>query len=105
MRNCVSGFNLGEKYLDARIIRTQQRSNSALAFYLPSNSRWNASEVLVRTSHRTYTVEDYEHLFRDIDYQTGYEMWEDTRNLIHDLKPPGVEVLCLYGIGVNTVES
>lgn len=29
-------------------------------------------------------------------------MWEDTKNLTADLKPPGVEVWCMYGVGLPT---
>lgn len=29
-------------------------------------------------------------------------MWEDTRNLTSDLQPPGVEVWCMYGVGLPT---
>lgn len=29
-------------------------------------------------------------------------MWEDTRNLTGGLEPPGVEVWCMYGVGLPT---
>lgn len=29
-------------------------------------------------------------------------MWEDTKNLTSDLHPPGVEVWCMYGVGLPT---
>lgn len=29
-------------------------------------------------------------------------MWEDTKNLTGDLDPPGVEVWCMYGVGLPT---
>lgn len=29
-------------------------------------------------------------------------MWEDTKNLTEDLTPPGVEVWCMYGVGLPT---
>lgn len=29
-------------------------------------------------------------------------MWEDTKNLTSDLLPPGVEVWCMYGVGLPT---
>ena len=31
-------------------------------------------------------------------------MWEDTRPLLYDLVPPGVELHCLYGTGIETTE-
>ncbi len=32
-------------------------------------------------------------------------MRENTQNLVYDLKPPNVEVHCLYGVGVKTPGS
>lgn len=29
-------------------------------------------------------------------------MWEDSKNLTGDLQPPGVEVWCMYGVGIPT---
>lgn len=29
-------------------------------------------------------------------------MWEDTKNLTSDLHPPGVEMWCMYGVGLPT---
>lgn len=29
-------------------------------------------------------------------------MWDDTKNLTSDLLPPGVEVWCMYGVGMPT---
>lgn len=29
-------------------------------------------------------------------------MWKDSKNLTGDLQPPGVEVWCMYGVGIPT---
>jgi hypothetical protein len=52
------------------------------AFLMPSPRFWQPSEVLVVTETRNYTVSDYQQLFHDIDYEDGYLMWQDTKDLI-----------------------
>lgn len=42
--------------------------------------------------------------FRDISYPNGWEMKKDTESYQLNFTAPGVEVHCLYGIGVDTVE-
>lgn len=39
-----------------------------------------------------------------MDYPIGWEMRKDTEKFTEDFTPPGVEVHCLYGSGVDTVE-
>lgn len=41
----------------------------------------------------------------DIDYMTGWEMRQDVLKYSVDFSPPGVEVHCLYGNGLDTVEK
>lgn len=43
--------------------------------------------------------------FSDIDYRTGWEMYLDAVPYLKDFEPPGVEVHCLYGYGIPTVEK
>ena len=71
---------------------------------MPSDELWEPDETLVVSPAKNYTVKDIKTLFTDINYTTGYMMWEDTRKLVSPLKAPGVEIHCLYGIGVNTTE-
>ena len=72
------------------------------AWLMPSDEFWSDNEVLVVSPTRNYTVKDYKALFHDIQYETGYMMWEDTNELIKPLRAPGVELYCLHGIGVDT---
>ena len=72
------------------------------AWLMPSEDFWKPDETLVVSPSRNYTVKDLKTLFHDINYTTGYMMWEDTRKLTNPLKAPGVEIHCLYGIGVKT---
>ena len=61
--------------------------------------------MLVETAEKNYTVEDYEQFFNDLDEPNGWLMREDTASLLAGLPAPGVEVFCLHGSGVDTVEK
>ncbi|KAI1285615.1 Phospholipase A2 group XV [Halotydeus destructor] len=65
---------------------------------------WDHDEVILRNGDKSYTTSNYQELFEDIDYPVGYNMWLDTRNLTYKLEAPGVEVHCLHGVGVHTME-
>lgn len=43
-------------------------------------------------------------LSSDLNYQIGWEMMKDTEQYKLNFTAPGVEVHCLYGSGVSTVE-
>lgn len=75
------------------------------AFLMPSDRFWAKDEVIVSRPTRNYTVQDYEQLFNDINFQTGYEMRKNTEKLVYDLKAPQVELHCLYGVGLKTPEK
>lgn len=62
-------------------------------------------KVLVKNRDKRYTVNDYERFFKDINYPVGYDMWLDVRNLTSPRVAPGVEVHCLHGNKVTTIES
>ena len=61
--------------------RVEQRSMPSSAWLLPYDTFWNSSEVIVRSPHRNYTVNDYEQLFTDIGFPNGYRMRKDTVKL------------------------
>ncbi|GAB6026887.1 hypothetical protein CHUAL_013532 [Chamberlinius hualienensis] len=105
MKVFASGDNLGIYVLSAWTLRGQQMTAPSLAFLLPSDKFWSKDDILVSTSTRNYTVADYKDYFQDLKFTDGYNMWLDTKNLIYDLQPPGVEVHCLYGTGVDTEEK
>ena len=72
---------------------------------MPSDKFWDSNEVIISRPGRNYTVADYEQFFQDLNFTTGYEMRKNTQKLIYDLKPPEVELHCLYGVGLKTPES
>jgi lysophospholipase III len=98
----TSGDNIDILVVSPIRVRPYQRSAPSTAFLMPSDQFWDENEVLVSRPSRNYTVKDYEQFFRDINYETGYELRENTRNLIYNLEPPNVELHCLYGVNMKT---
>lgn len=105
MKLIASGDDVGIITVNALKARALQRSLTSTAFLMPSNQFWNKSEVLIQTAKRNYTVSDYKQFFVDLNFTDGYLIREDTDNLVNPLKPPNVEVHCLYGYGLDTTKS
>jgi len=91
--------------LNEKKLMGEQRTSPGLAWLMPTSQFWNSTEVLVETSEKNYTVEDYEEFFKDLDEPNGWLMREDTYPLLAGLPAPGVEVFCLHGSEVETVEK
>ncbi|XP_077284078.1 lysosomal phospholipase A and acyltransferase-like [Arctopsyche grandis] len=98
------GDNLGTFVLRESILREQQITAPSLAWLLPSPLFWKDAEVLVQTDKYNYTVKDLQKFFSDLDYINGWEMRKDTIQYTMDFSPPGVDLHCLYGSSVPTVE-
>jgi len=62
---------------------------------MPYDTFWNSSEIVVYGPHRNYTVNDYEQLFRDINFTDGYEMRKQT------VKLTSVTVLFVFSSHLN----
>lgn len=69
---------------------------------IPSQDAWPEDHVFISTPSFNYTHQDYRRFFNDINFEDGWHMWEDTRNLTADLPAPGVQVHCFYGVGLPT---
>lgn len=100
----ASGDNFGVVVIPSLSLRKDVRTFPSLAYLLPSKEVWPSDKVLVQNLNKKYTVNDYRQFFEDINYPIGYEMWLDVKNLTSLRKPPGVEVHCLHGQKVNTME-
>ncbi|XP_034101270.1 phospholipase A2 group XV [Drosophila albomicans] len=98
------GDDLDSFALSAKILRAEQISHPSTAWLLPSPLFWKPSEVIAMTPSRNYTMAQLQQFFTDIDYQTGWEMRKDTIRYSQNFSPPDVEVHCIYGDGVSTVE-
>lgn len=43
-------------------------------------------------------------LLRAMNFEEGYEMYKDTKDLLFKAPAPGVAVHCLHGVNVPTIE-
>ncbi|KAK7861832.1 hypothetical protein R5R35_000592 [Gryllus longicercus] len=98
------GDDLGSYVLRESVMKDEQITSPSLAWLMPSSVFWKPSEVLVQTPDKNYTVNDFEEFFRDIYYEVGWEMRKDVQKLDSKFTAPGVEIHCLHGFGVNTIE-
>uniref|UniRef100_A0A672G764 Lecithin-cholesterol acyltransferase n=1 Tax=Salarias fasciatus TaxID=181472 RepID=A0A672G764_SALFA len=103
LRVMASGENDGIPMLSTIKIREEQRMMTTNPWMLPSESAWPDDHVFISTPTFNYTNRDYQRFFSDISFEDGWYMWEETKNLTSDLVPPGVEVWCMYGVGLPTI--
>lgn len=85
-------------------MRQEQITNPSLAWLLPSPLFWKPDEVLVQTDKKNFTLTNLQSFFQAVNFMDGWEMKKDTESYQLNFKPPGVEVHCLYGVNVPTVE-
>lgn len=98
------GDDLGVYVLSGSVLKAEQITSPSLAWLLPSSYFWKPDEVLVETDTNNFTVADYKSFFEGINYMTGYNMYLDVKQYM-DFGPPGVEVHCLHGDTIPTVEK
>ncbi|XP_052758628.1 phospholipase A2 group XV-like [Galleria mellonella] len=98
------GDDLGSLMLRESIMRTQEITCPSLAWLMPSPLLWKPTEVLVQTDKYNYTINDFQKWFADMDLPDAWEMFKDTQKYKSDFTAPGVEVHCLYGSNISTVE-
>uniref|UniRef100_A0A4W5P736 Phospholipase A2, group XV n=1 Tax=Hucho hucho TaxID=62062 RepID=A0A4W5P736_9TELE len=105
LRVVATGDNNRIPVISSLKIRSQQRSAVSTTWLFPYAHSWPADKVLIQTPITNYTVKDYQHFFKDIDFEDGWEMRQDTEPLVSALEPPRVAIHCLYGSGVPTAEG
>lgn len=98
------GDDLGSRVLRESVLRQEQITCPSLSWLLPSPLFWKKDEVLIQTEQFNYTINNLQKFFDDIDYPTGWEMRKDTVQYMMDFTAPDVELHCLYGSNVTTVE-
>ena len=103
-RVMASGDNIDIFVVEPIRVREYQRSAPSSAFLMPSDKFWSPDEVIVSRPSRNYTVKDYLQFFTDINYLTGYELHQNTKDLIYDFQAPNIELHCLYGVKYKTPE-
>lgn len=90
--------------LSGKILKEEQITNPSTAWLLPSPLFWRPSEVLIETPSRVYTMSQMKQYFEDIDYSVGWHMRADNMQFTLNFSPPEIELHCLYGDGLDTVE-
>ena len=104
MKVFAVGDDLGAFALRASVMREEQISMPSLSFLLPFPAFWKPEEVLVRTRTRNYTYSQLQDFFEDLGYPAGWEMRKDNLQYVSDFSAPNIEIHCLYGSKINTVE-
>mmetsp|Transcript_105321 Transcript_105321/g.187210 ORF Transcript_105321/g.187210 Transcript_105321/m.187210 type:complete len:402 (-) Transcript_105321:26-1231(-) len=104
LRLHASGDNQGVPLVSSLSIREEQRSYET-NFWLMPMPRWFGNQTLVSTNSRNYSAQDYDAFFEDIEYKAGKQLFRRVADLTSDAEAPGVEVLCLYSLGVDTPVS
>lgn len=99
------GDDLGAFALSGKVMRAEQITNPSLAWLMPNPMIWKPNEVMVRTLSRVYTMDQLEDFFKDINFTDGWEMRKDSLPYAMNFSAPGVEIYCLYGTGIDTVEN
>ncbi len=53
-------------------IREEQRMTTTNSWMLPSEEAWSKDHVFISTPTFNYTNQDYQRLFKDINYEDGW---------------------------------
>ena len=85
-------------------LRSIIRSFQSTSVLLPHRFVWGDT-VLVTTPTQTYTANDYQALFSDINYPEGYAKFQGVQDINKNWPTPNVSTHCFYGVGVNTPVS
>ncbi|XP_070164059.1 lysosomal phospholipase A and acyltransferase [Polyergus mexicanus] len=99
------GDDLGAYFLRESVLRNEQITSPSLGWLLPSKLFWKETEILIQSDLKNYTLNNLQQYFIDIDIPNAWEFKKDNEKYQLDFTAPGVEVHCLYGSKVQTVEK
>ena len=110
MLTFASGNTLGVPFVDASLIRDEQRTSESNLWLLPAPGVFGNTTLVVSRARgggdRSYSAKNMTQFLRDIGFEEGVEPYRARiRPLVEALPEPGVPVTCLVGTGVDTVES
>ena len=69
---------------------------------MPNLNHWSSDEILIKSQNINITRENFQEFYTLLDSNDGLALWKDTKDLIKDLTPPGVELHCIYSYEVPT---
>ncbi|CAL1688468.1 unnamed protein product [Lasius platythorax] len=99
------GDNLGAYFLRESVLRNEQITSPSLGWLLPSKLFWKETEILIQSDLKNYTLNNLQQYFIDIGVPDAWEFRKDNEKYQLDFTAPSVEVHCLYGSKVQTVEK
>ncbi|KAL6443138.1 hypothetical protein ACFW04_002827 [Cataglyphis niger] len=99
------GDDLGAYFLRESVLRNEQITSPSLGWLLPSKLFWKETEILIQSDLKNYTLNNLQQYFIDIGIPNAWEFRKDNEKYQLDFTAPGVEVHCLYGSKVQTVEK
>lgn len=99
------GDDFGLPYIEPSSIGNMEKTYPSLARLMPSPLFWKPHSILAKTRNRVYTIENVRDFFYDLDFWEGWEMYKDAMPYMLNFTAPGVDVHCIYGSDVETVES
>nr|XP_056718304.1 phosphatidylcholine-sterol acyltransferase [Euleptes europaea] len=102
LRAMASGNNQGIPIMSSIKLREERQLTTSNPWLFPTRMAWPDNHIFISSPFYNYTLSDYQRFFTDVNFEDGWYMWNDTKDLLRDLPPPGVEVYCLYGTGQPT---
>lgn len=105
MRILASGDNQGIPIMSNIKLREEQRITTTSPWMFPAHHVWPEDHVFISTPNFNYTGQDFERFFADLHFEEGWHMFLQSRDLLAGLPAPGVEVYCLYGVGMPTAHT
>nr|KAF6285836.1 lecithin-cholesterol acyltransferase [Myotis myotis] len=98
----ASGDNQGIPIMSSIRLKQKQRITTTSPWMFPDYRVWPEDHVFISTPSFNYTGRDFQRFFEDLYFEDGWYMWLQSRSLLAGLPAPGVEVYCLYGVGLPT---
>ncbi|XP_031619143.1 group XV phospholipase A2-like [Contarinia nasturtii] len=97
------GDTLNSKFLNNVKMKSVQETFPSIVWLMPSQYFWKSDETLAILQDKNYTIENIDAFFNDINMPNIVEIRKDLSGY-NDVTSPGVDVHCLFGSSVDTVE-
>lgn len=104
VRALLAGTNFHIPIYKSQNFRQMERTFSSLPFLMPTASEWGDRPV-VTVADKNYSANEIDKLFQEVNDPEGAEMWYRTKELLTKDDDPGVDVHCIHGANVPTIET